>query len=131
MSDRTQVSTIDMKQFNDWMSSVARAAIHLCFNDMGSFETAIYSGESGAKHFAEECGYAIPDFTLNQKQQNNLIASTYSGICCIAYMLKPPVNAAEWLKHMRIGRDREMERRNIRVRMTDRDKNEGCTNAVC
>lgn len=92
--------------FQQWMSSVARAAIHLCYSpgDM-------YFGPEGCKRFARECGYAIPDFTLDRKEQDHLISSTYSAICVIAYRLNPPVNSKEWINGMREGRDEVMKAR--------------------
>lgn len=90
--------------FQQWMSSIARTVIHLCYSpgDM-------YFGPEGCKRFARECGYAIPDFTLDEKEQDNLISSTYSAICVIAYRLNPPVNANKWFEWMRAGRDKAME----------------------
>lgn len=94
--------------FNSWMTSVAHAAIHLCYSPCD-----MYFGSEGAKRFARECGYAIPDFTLDRKEQDHLISSTYSGICVIAYRLNPPVNAKEWINGMREGRDEVMKARMI------------------
>ena len=74
----------------------------------------MYFGSDGAKRFARECGYAIPDFTLDREKQDHLISSTYSAICVIAYRLNPPVNAKEWINGMREGRDEVMK-----VRMKD------------
>ena len=94
------------ESFRKWMSSVARAAIHLCYSpgDM-------YFGPEGCKRLARECGYAIPDFTLDRKEQDHLISSTYSAICVIAYRLNPPMSSKEWINGMREGRDEVMEAR--------------------
>lgn len=77
--------------FNDWMGRVARAAIRHTFDD------GIYAGRAGAIRLARECGPALLDFPDGIKQ----IHSTYSGICVIAYNLKPPIDAKEWLTTMR------------------------------
>lgn len=93
-------------EFNIWMSQVAHAAFHLCYSPVDP-----YFGTEGCKQFARECGYAIPDFTMDRKEQDNLISCTYSGICVIAYRLKPPVDAKEWINGVREGRDRAMKLR--------------------
>lgn len=93
--------------FQQWMTSVAHAAIHLCYSPGD-----LYFGPDGCKRFARECGYAIPDFTLDRNEQDHLISSTYSAICVIAYRLNPPVSAKEWINGMREGRDEVMKFRN-------------------
>lgn len=83
--------------FSDWMRKTARAAMHLCVDG------ELYSGVEGAKRFAKECGPAILDF--GEYGEKN-IGSTYSAICVVAYMLKPPISAQEWFERLREGMER-------------------------
>ena len=92
--------------FQSWMRSIASAAKHLCHDP-----EEIYYGVKGCKRLAKECGYTIPDFTLDRDEQNNLIRSTYACICMIAYDLKPPLDSKEWFKSIREGRDEVMRMR--------------------
>ena len=95
---------VNQDSFRHWMRSIASAAISHCLDPEG-----VYFGPDGAKRLARECGYAIPDFTLNKREQDDLISMTYSTICVIAYNLKPPIDASDWLGEMRNGRDKVME----------------------
>ena len=99
------------KSFFDWMSSIAHISARHCLDP-----ESVYHGVDGCKRLAKECGCAIPDFTLDEKEQDNLISSTYSAICVIAYGLNPPVNANKWFEWMRIGRDNAMECRKNAIR---------------
>lgn len=83
--------------FSDWMRKTAHAAMHLCVDG------ELYSGVEGAKRFARECGPAILDF--GEYGEKN-IGSTYSAICVVAYMLKPPISAQEWFESLREGMER-------------------------
>lgn len=78
--------------FQDWMSRTRTAAAHLCRPD------GLYAGVEGCRRFARECAPAILDFGEYGERK---ISATYSGICVIAYDLRPPVNAAQWLDWMR------------------------------
>lgn len=78
--------------FNHWMSATRGAARHLCRDG------ELYAGVNGCRRFARECAPAILDFGEYGEQH---ISATYSGICVIAYDLKPPVDAGVWLKWMR------------------------------
>lgn len=93
--------------FQSWMRLIASSAMRHCHDADG-----IYYGPEGCRRLARECGYAIPDFTLNRDEQNSLMSSTYSCICVIAYNLKPPIDSKDWLKNMREGRDKAMRMRN-------------------
>lgn len=95
------------EKFNRWMSSTARAAAHLCTGGM------LYDGKDGCQRFARECGAALPDF--GDYGVNN-IGATYGAICVVAYNLRPPVDASDWLEWMREGlRDAQLCR-NLRAR---------------
>lgn len=82
------------KMFQNWMNATGRAAMHLCVDG------ELYSGVEGAKRFARECGPAILDFGEYGEKH---IGSTYSAICVIAYMLRPPIRANEWFESLREG----------------------------
>ena len=79
-------------RFQNWMAATREAARHLCRDG------ELYSGSEGCRRFARECAPAILDFGEYGKKH---ISATYSGICVIAYDLKPPVNAAAWLNWIR------------------------------
>ena len=97
----TKAKTIDDETrnvFNTWMSSVAHAAMIHCVDEDG-----LYYGREGALRLARECGPAILDFHDYGKKN---IGATYGAICVIAYGLKPPVDADEWLNAVREGMNR-------------------------
>ena len=96
-----------MKRFDDYMASIRSAASRHCID-------GIYRGRDGAKQFARECGYALPDFSSDEREIQEMISKSYSGICVIAYALKPPINAKEWANAMRDGAMSELERRKNR-----------------
>lgn len=95
-----------MRTFTEWMRTVANAAIPHCHE--GGDE--IYCGVEGAKRLAREVGPAIWDFGDERN-----IASTYSGICVIAYNLKPPIDAREWLDGVREGYEKYRRMMNERT----------------
>jgi len=77
-----------------WMTRMRLAAMHHCLDENG-----IYHGIEGAKRFARECGPALLDFPNGEQY----MSSTYSGICVMAYDLKPPIDAAVWFAELRKG----------------------------
>lgn len=90
------------EDWNYYMGSVSRAARHLC-RDGG-----IYAGREGAERFAREVGYAVEDYA---KIGDDAVRGSYSGICVIAYDLKPPVDAKDWIKWVNEGWEKENLRR--------------------
>lgn len=95
-----------MDGFDDYMSRIRSAAKRHCM-----LEDGVFYGKDGAKRFARECGPALVDFSSDPRNIQDMISSTYSGICVIAYGLKPPINAGEWFKAMREGVENELARR--------------------
>lgn len=103
--------------FGEWMVRTRIAASRHCYGD------GIFAGVEGAKRFARECGPALLDFEDAKHSAESLAQNTYSGICVIAYQLRPPIDAKEWLKNIREGCER--------ARSTDRrfshiDQRKGC-----
>ena len=92
-----------IEAFNTYMNDVRSAATLHC-RDGG-----IYAGADGCKRFAREVGYALLDFTKDEKEMRDLASRTYSGICVISYRLNPPINSKEWLKSMHDGIKRRIE----------------------
>lgn len=90
--------------FRYWMRSIASAAMKHCCDPDG-----LYYGPEGCKRLARECGVAIPDFSLDEREQNDMISRAYSAICVVAYNLKPPIDAKDWFENMRQGRDEAMD----------------------
>lgn len=88
-----------MDEFNAWMRHTVSASVRHCHDD------GIYAGAEGALRFAREQGPAVADFGEQGRKE---IISTYSGICCRAYDLRPPVDAKDWNDAMRYGYDRAM-----------------------
>ena len=79
--------------FNDWMRYCADSALRQCYE-------GCYVGEEGAKRFAREVGPCLLDFPDAEP------GATYSGICVIAYGLKPPIDAKTWLTELHKGMDK-------------------------
>ena len=84
----------DNASFLNWMTNVRLAAMRHCLDENG-----IYHGVEGAKRLARECGPALLDFPDGEKY----ISSTYSGICVMAYDLRPPIDADVWFAELRKG----------------------------
>lgn len=84
--------------FTAYMSDIAHAAMRHCVQEGG-----LYYGMEGCRRFARECGAAFLDFEREGLDPERLFGSTYSGICVIAYGLKPPVGARSWLEWIREG----------------------------
>lgn len=80
------------QKFQDWLSAVAHAPAEIFHGD------GPYVGVDGCKRLARECAPAILDFGEYVEKNIN---STYSGICVIAYNLRPPVDAGVWLGWIR------------------------------
>ena len=76
--------------FNEYMSKISRAAMRHCV------EGGMYAGKEGCLRLAREVGYALPDFSIKKAELFEMMSRTYSGVCVIAYRLKPPVDAKEW-----------------------------------
>ena len=83
--------------FNHYMERARNAAARHCADG------GVYAGAEGAKRLARECGPAMLDF--GDYGLRNL-GSTYSGICVIAYALKPPIDAKTWLHELRFGMEK-------------------------
>ena len=81
--------------FNSWMRHTAMAASSHCYTP-----DSIFYGPEGAKRLGRECGPALLDFGEYGLEH---ISATYSAICVIAYQLRPPIDAKEWLKAVREG----------------------------
>ena len=81
--------------FSEWMRTAASAAMRHCHD-----EDALFYGVDGAKRFGREIGPALLDFPDAEP------SATYSGICVIAYNLKPPIDAREWLNSVREGMEK-------------------------
>lgn len=88
--------------FDHWMHRTAMTASKNCFGG------GLYTGKDGARRLARECGYALPDFG---EYGDKNAGATYSGICVIAYQLRPPLDAKEWLEIVRGASAAEKELR--------------------
>lgn len=76
---------------NEYMSRISHVAMIHCRAG------GLYEGVEGAKRLARECAPALLDFPNGERE----MGSTYSGICVIAYWLKPPIDAKTWMTEMR------------------------------
>lgn len=95
--DKTHVDAL-RADFSAWMRRTAMAASLHCYSS-----DSVYFGPEGAKRLGRECGPALLDF--GEFGIDN-IGATYSAICVIAYQLKPPIDAKDWLAAVREGYDR-------------------------
>ena len=95
-----------IEDFNDYMDRIRNASFNHCAPG------GMYDGVEGCKRMAREIGYALPDFTKDEKEIHMLISSTYSNICVRAYHLKPPVDAKVWISEMFLGAKKCLESRN-------------------
>lgn len=87
----------DRDAFSRWMRTELQACMRHCYDG------GLYAGEDGARRFAREVGACLPDFSKDEKDLQDMVSSTYSGICVIAYQLKPPVDSKVWFAEMRKG----------------------------
>ena len=94
----TSAQTMWAQLFSRYMERVSHGAQRHCLPESG-----LYHGAEGCHRFANECGYAMRDFERSGIDVDSLLKSTYSGICVIAYGLKPPVDAGAWIEWMREG----------------------------
>lgn len=62
----------------------------------------IYEGKNGCLRLSREYGCGLADFET-QKEVDNDISSSYSVLCVRAYMLKPLVDAKEWVEEIYKG----------------------------
>lgn len=92
----------DRNEFRNWMTELSHAAMLQCHD-------GLYAGADGCKRFARETGAALPNFSRVEKDLRDMCSSTYSGICVIAYRLKPPIDAKEWYNSLREGIGKAME----------------------
>lgn len=98
VQSKFQIHGEALEQHSRYMSTIAHAAIRHCVPEDG-----IYHGEDGCHRLARECGAAYVDFEIMGLDVPRLMSKTYSGICVIAYSLKPPVDAGTWLTWLREG----------------------------
>lgn len=61
--------------------------------------SSVYYGRAGHLRLARECGYALNDF--NDKAQELILKSSYGRIYVTGCMLRPILNASEWMDEMR------------------------------
>lgn len=80
----------DHNAFNNYMAAIRSVAASLC-RDGG-----IYAGTEGCLRLAREVGPALVDFSRNERDISSMVSSTYSGICVVAYGLRPPLDASDW-----------------------------------
>lgn len=60
---------------------------------------SIYYGRNGHLRFARECGYALNDFT--ESEQKEILSASYSKLYVKHCVLKPILDAQEWIKIMK------------------------------
>lgn len=85
-----------MKKSNEYMRGIKEA----CGTELIEPE-GLYCGREGHLRLARECGYALNDFT--EKEQDNILKSSYSTIYVIACHLKPILDAKEWIDGLTEG----------------------------
>lgn len=108
----------DRNKFRNWMTDISHAATYQCYD-------GLFYGEEGAKRFARECGAALPDFSRTEKDLQDMCSSTYSGICVIAYNLRPPIDSKEWRKGLYEGINKAMQIKPVPIPENYRPMNRG------
>ena len=68
----------------------------ICSNNHLLNPDSIYSGKEGHRRLAREVGYALNDFS--EKEQKEILHSSYSSIYVIGCNLKPVLDAKEWIE---------------------------------
>jgi len=96
-----------LDQFNDYVSRLRDSAYRHCQPG------GMYDGTGGAKRLAREIGFALSDFTNDEREIRDLISRTYSCICVMVYHLKPPIDASVWAKEMFVGAHNSLEYRKM------------------
>lgn len=66
---------------------------------------SIYYGKDGHLRFARECGYALNDF--DETAQREILSVSYGIIYVTGCNLKPILDAKEWIKEMKRGREKQ------------------------
>lgn len=66
--------------------------------DMLINPNSIYSGKTGHKRFARECGYALNDF--DEANRREIVAASYGKLYVKHCDLKPILDAKQWIKIM-------------------------------
>ena len=97
MNIETRVDAL-RADFSAWMRRTAMAASAHCYSP-----DSLFYGPEGAKRLGRECGPALLDFGEYGEKE---MGATYSAICVIAYQLRPPIDAKDWLAAVREGYER-------------------------
>ena len=84
---------------NDYMGQIYSA----CEDKLIS--GGLYGGREGHLRLAREIGYALNDFDLNG--QKTIISGSYSTIYVRACVLKPILDAKEWISELLCGKSRK------------------------
>ncbi len=85
---------------NEYMRRMFRA----CGNKL--IADGLYGNRDGHLRLAREIGAALPDF--NDEGQKEILSSSYSVIYVRACLLRPILDAKEWVGAMQLGKQRAM-----------------------
>ena len=66
----------------------------------------IYNGKDGCLRLAREYGAGLADLPGNEAKDE--LQSSYGVLCVRAYLLKPPIDAKEWINEAKKGMERAM-----------------------
>ncbi len=67
-------------------------------------EGCIYNGKEGCLRLAREYGAGLAELSENEAKDE--LQSSYGTLCVRAYLLRPPVDAKEWINEAKKGIER-------------------------
>lgn len=99
-----------MEQSRKYMNELVKATqqhFQNVWQQKGNVSASLYWGAQGAKRLAREFGAGLADSPENEREQ--AIQESYQSVCVRVYGLKPPIDAKEWVYHVRGGLARGLD----------------------
>lgn len=94
-----------MERVNDYMNKM-----YIAIGDKLINPDSVFGGREGHLRMAREIGVALADFT--EKEQRELLTSSYSSIYVRGCRLKPILNNDEWIAEMKKGYNKWIKHKN-------------------
>ncbi len=94
-----------MKRVKDYMNKM-----YIAIGDKLVNPDSVFSGREGHLRMAREIGVALADFT--EKEQRELLTSSYSSIYVRGCKLKPILNNKEWIAEIKKGYNKWIKHKN-------------------
>lgn len=93
-----------MKQSRDYMKKLVESLqqhFQTVWANEGTIKKSLYYGQQGCKRLAREFGAGLADSPASERDQ--AIQESYQELCVKGYSLKPPIDAATWIYHVKGG----------------------------